>query len=171
MELNRETALNKKDQASPKTSGNPEVEIRKICNEIMTAMEERDVEKVMSFYAPDIVAFDLAGPAQFIGKKDYKKTWVEAFEMCADTEKSFHNVVHDLKITANENLAFVHSIRHNFMTPKVGKKMEIWMRCTQCFEKLNNKWLITHEQFSFPVDFETGKALMNQKPVGVTNLH
>ncbi len=169
MELNRETAVNKKAQANQPTS-NPEAEIRQICNQIMSAMESMDVEKIMSFYAPDIVAFDVAGPTQFIGKEDYKKTWVEAFEMCADTEQGL-NDVHDLKITADENLAFVHSIRHNVMTTKDGKKMEMWMRATQCFEKLNGKWLITHEQFSFPIDFESGKALMNQRPEGIASIH
>lgn len=170
MELNRETALNKKAQAKTATSGNPETEIRQIFDEIMSAMKEQDVEKIMSFYAPDVVAFDVAGPTQFIGKEDYKKSWVEAFEMCSENEE-WLNDAHDLKISADENIAFAHSIRHVIMTPKDGQKMEMWMRATQCFEKLNDKWLITHEQFSFPVDFETGKALFNQKPEGITNLH
>jgi ketosteroid isomerase-like protein len=52
---------------------------------------------------------------------------------------------------------------------KDGEKMDLWMRSTMCFKNISGKWLITHEQYSVPVDFESGKALMNLKPEKMLN--
>ncbi len=170
MELNKDTTLNKNAQATTATSRNPEAEISKIVDEILAALNERDVDKLMSFYAPDIVAYDCTGPAQYTDIKEYRKSWEEAFAMSNDDEEGSSDF-HGLRISADNTLGFVYAIRHDVLSPKDGKKMEMWMRMTQCFEKRNNKWLITHEQFSFPVDFGSGKALFNQRPEGFPTLH
>jgi len=156
-----------KDTKTKPTSHTDEYQVRHLLMNFNEAVVKRDVNKIMSFYAPNIVAYDIVPPLQFVGKKAYQKTWEEAF-----TSKSEGNIVYEAKdwtVTVNDNIAFAYGLVHNVMTSNKGKKMELYMRCTRCFEKVKGNWLITHEQFSVPVDFEHGKALMDLKPV--TNLH
>lgn len=143
-------------------------EIRKLYQEYEAAIKKQDLDKIMSFYSPDIVAFDIVPPLQFNGIKSYRKSWEEAFASCV-SDSEMKSEVKDLNITANDTIAYAHGLVHNIMTPKNGEKVDMWMRCTRCFEKQGGKWLITHEQYSVPVDFKSGKALMDLKPE--TKLH
>jgi uncharacterized protein (TIGR02246 family) len=145
-----------------------EKEVRQLLNDYFTAISEKDVDQLMSFYSDDIIAFDLVAPLQFKGKVAYRKSWEEAFAACKD-DPSEVNETKELKITADDNMAFSHSLHHNIMVSNEGKKMEMWMRSTNCLKKINGKWLIVHEQFSVPADFENGKALFNLSPD--TRLH
>ena len=38
------------------------------------------------------------------------------------------------------------------------------MRVTDCYRKIDGKWLITHEHVSVPVDLATAKADLASKP-------
>jgi ketosteroid isomerase-like protein len=76
---------------------------------------------------------------------------------------------HNLNITADDEIAFCHALNHCYGKAKNGQKMDMWMRSTHCFKKINGKWLITHEQYSVPVDFESGKALMDLRPDKILN--
>ncbi len=158
----------KKTQKKKITDEHPEYELRQIINEVRAAIDDRNVKKLMTFYAKDVVAFDIVPPLQYIGKKAYEKSWIEAFESSVSSQSGISEM-HGLRITVSGDVAFAHSINHCLTLRKDGEKMDMWMRSTQCFEKLNNKWLITHEQFSVPVDYETQKALFNLKPE--TGLH
>ncbi|MBC7714528.1 MAG: SgcJ/EcaC family oxidoreductase [Rhizobacter sp.] len=163
MNLNANGTTDKNAQVMPVTAANPEAEIRTLIDNVMNAMRAADVEKLMSFYAPDVVAFDVMTPAQFVGKESYKKTWVDAFEGMSDATNAKQEIS-NLKITASPEVAFAHLIRHDSFTDKSGKKMEMYMRATHCFKKINGQWLITHEQYSLPIDFETNKAVFDAKP-------
>lgn len=140
-----------------------EAEIRKLIKEFRAAAMARDVDKLMTFYADEIVAFDVIPPVQYVGKKSYRKSWEEAFESCKDDPSAMSESV-ELSITADDNLAFCHSLNHNVMVSNDGQKLKMWLRATNCFKKIDGKWLIVHEQFSVPIDFESGKALFNLGP-------
>ncbi|HEY2469923.1 MAG TPA: hypothetical protein VGI45_19050 [Terracidiphilus sp.] len=49
-------------------------------------------------------------------------------------------------------------------TIKSGKKVDVAVRVTDCFKKVNGKWLIAHTHVSVPVDMQTGKADSESKP-------
>ena len=151
-----------------KTSDNNEQQIRQLLSEFREAAMARDIDKVMSFYSPEVIAFDIVPPLQFKGREAYRKSWEEAFNSCKDDPANINETI-ELRVTVNDDLAFCHAINHNVMVSNEGKKMEMWMRSTHCLQKINDKWLITHEQFSVPVDFENQKPLFDLKPE--TNLH
>lgn len=156
MQTDTTPILNKKTSTS-----SPEAEVRQTINEIMDAMRAGDVDKLMTFYSPDIVAFDVSIPLQFKGVDAYKKSWIDAFDMC-DPNAESKQEVHELSITASNDIAFAHLIRHDVVQPKEGGKWDMWMRATHCFKKIGNKWLIVHEQFSVPVNFETKEAVFSE---------
>jgi ketosteroid isomerase-like protein len=50
------------------------------------------------------------------------------------------------------------------MTAKDGSKFNLTARVTDCYRKINGKWLITQEHVSVPVDLNTGKPDLTSKP-------
>ena len=149
-----------KNKNYPSDSG-PEKEIRAIIENAVAAFRERDINKILSFYAPKVVAFDIEPPLQYLNKNDYKKSWdiLNEFQEGATLEPN------DLSITVNENLAFSRCLYHFSGTTKQdGKKVDFWMRNTTCFEKLNGQWLIVHEHLSVPANVLDGKARTDLRP-------
>lgn len=160
----------KNKPAASKGLGSSEAQIKKLVDEFHQAILDQNVDKVMSFYADDVVAFDAMGPLEYIGKEAYRQSWEEAFSHTAEKNKNDSGYdIHQLKIVADENVAFAFSLNHCYGPQSDGTEMDMWMRATQGFKKINGKWLIFHEQYSVPTDFETGKALLSLKPE--TSLH
>lgn len=127
------------------------------------AIREGDLEHIMSFYSDDIIAYDMMPPLEFSGKDKYKKSWQEyfinyfKFPVNFDYEKQ--------KFTIEGDVAFTHALIHMSGEPKNGEeeKMDMWMRNTTCLKKDGDKWLITHEHNSIPIDKEM-KGLANLHP-------
>ena len=69
--------------------------------------------------------------------------------------------IHDLDITARDDVAFCHYLSRCGGTGPDGKEQIGWMRATACFRKTNGKWMIVHEHFSAPFDPQSGKALLD----------
>ena len=62
------------------------------------------------------------------------------------------------------DLAFSHCLSHATGKTMDGRDIDVWMRATDCYQKMNGKWMIVHEHVSVPGDFESGKILQNLKP-------
>jgi ketosteroid isomerase-like protein len=45
-----------------------------------------------------------------------------------------------------------------------GNALDITVRITDVYRKINGKWLAVHEHVSWPVDLATGKADLSSKP-------
>ena len=149
-----------KNKNYPSGAG-PETEIRTLILNFVAAFRERDINKLLSFYAPEVVAFDIEPPLQYLNKNDFKKSWdiLSEFQDGATLEPK------DLSIRVNENLGFSRCLYHFSGTTKQdGKSVDFWMRNTACFEKINGQWLIVHEHLSVPVNVMDGKARTDLKP-------
>jgi ketosteroid isomerase-like protein len=70
----------------------------------------------------------------------------------------------DLDITADDSLAYGHSIQRVAGTDKHGKKLDLTVRVTDVYKKINGNWLVIHEHVSVPVDLDTGKPDLTSKP-------
>ena len=57
-------------------------EISTLIEQWKQAVTTKDVDKIVSFYAQDIVAFDAVTALQFKGRKAYKAHWQACMEMC-----------------------------------------------------------------------------------------
>src|SRR6476620_9036450 len=92
-------------------SSHSEAEIRAYLNEFAKAIHAGDLSRIMSFYADDIVAFDMMPPLQFKSKSEYQKAaWQECFTDYFDFPVDFEH--HDLRVHANGDVAFSHSLLH-----------------------------------------------------------
>lgn len=140
---------------------NDEAAIQRLLNDCIRSLHDKNIEGIMSLYAPEVVSFDIVPPLRYKGADAFKKVWEEVFS-------SFHGPIdyeiHDLSITVGGDVAFAHSLNRISGTMNTGQKTDLWLRWTACFQKINGKWLIVHHQNSVPVDLEHGKAVLDLKP-------
>ncbi len=142
-------------------SANDEAQIRQMIDGFVKAFRAKDINGVVAIYAPEIVSFDLAPPLQYVGAAAYRKVFQEAMD---SFQGQIDFEVRDLNITTGSDVAYSYSFNRMGGTMKNGRKLDLWLRWTACFQKINGKWLIMHEQVSVPVDLESGNAVLDLKP-------
>jgi ketosteroid isomerase-like protein len=138
-------------------------EIAAVEASIAAGVEAKNADAIMANYIPGdtLVVFDVIPPLQYKGSEAYKKDWAGVLGGCSSSPKL---ELTGLDITAEGNLAFGHSTQHFSCKDLKGNKLEFTMRATDCYRKINGKWLIVHEHLSVPVDLATGKADLSSKP-------
>jgi uncharacterized protein (TIGR02246 family) len=142
-----------------------EQEIRALEDKFAAAFNAKDVDAIMKLYVPgsELVVFDLGVPLQHLGWEDYKKDWQDVF---AGTKGPVNFHITDLSIESDGKMAFSHSIQHGSLTGPDGNPMEMTVRVTDVYRKIDGKWLIVHEHVSVPIDFSGPKpepAMSSQK--------
>ena len=140
---------------------NDEAEIRKLLDHGIRALHDKNIESVMSMYAPEVVSFDIVPPLQYVGADAFRKVWEETF---SSFQGPIGYEIHDLHITVGNDIAFSHSLNRISGTLRTGQQTALWLRWTACFRKINGKWLIVHHQNSVPVDLQHGTAVLDLKP-------
>ena len=143
------------------SKANDEIQIRQLIDNWTKALRVKDIDGLMSHYAPDVLLFDLAPPLQYRGADAYRKNWEEWLP-------SFQGPVgyemRDLTIATGDDVAFCHSLNRISGMRTDGEQTDVWVRATVGFRKIDGKWMITHEHLSVPYDMETFKASLNLKP-------
>jgi ketosteroid isomerase-like protein len=141
-----------------------EREIKVLLNGLAEAVQAGELGDISSYYADDIVIFDMMPPLQFKNKEEYQKvSWQECFldYFAFPVEYNFHQQ----EISVSADLAVVHGLVHlNGTSKKDSAVMEAWMRSTIVLKKAGDRWAITHEHTSVPLALEDSKGLMNLAP-------
>lgn len=141
--------------------GNDEARLRAVIDAWAKAVRDKDVDGAMRNYSPDIVAFDAVNPLQKIGAEALKRRveeWFSAFEGRIGYE------IRDLKIVVASDVAFCHSVNRVSGAKVGGGKIDMWVRATVCFCKVDGDWMVTHEHVSVPFDPESGEASFDLEP-------
>jgi ketosteroid isomerase-like protein len=138
-----------------------EDDIRQRIGMLAQSIATLDLEGVMSHYAPDIVSFDVEPPLRQVGAAGKRKNWVEAF---AVFQPPLDYEIRDLTITVSGDVAFAYSINRLSGTLSNGTRGGVWVRVTMCFRRDDGRWLIAHDHASVPLDFASGKAVLNLEP-------
>lgn len=138
-----------------------EAQIRELIDDYVNAIRNHDLEAVVSAYAESFVAFDVVPPLQNVGAERYRRVWQEVFAML---EKPIPYEIRDLQVAAGDDVAFSHSLNRNNGTMKNGRTLDLWLRWTACYRKIDGKWKITHLHASVPADLQSGKALTELEP-------
>ena len=147
--------------ATEKNKAGDEAQIRQQIDGFVKAFSTKDLNLMMSLYAPGFVAFDIVPPLQDVGIDTYRKVWEKTFTFFQDPI-AFET--RDLSITAGNDVAFSYQLLRLQATMATGEKVDRWERLTFCFRKIDGKWLIAHEHVSVPVDLGSGKAVLDIKP-------
>lgn len=143
------------------TQANDEADIRRRLDKTVEAIRAMDLEALMPIYATDIVSFDIEPPLQHLGAEAKRKNWTKVFTMY---QGPLGYELRDLAITAGDDVAFVRTLARLSGTLTSGQSAGYWVRWTTGWRRVERDWRIVHDQISVPVDFETGKALLNLRP-------
>jgi len=135
--------------------------IRQRVEDYAKAIREKDIDRVMSLYARNIVSFDLNPPLRYAGTDNKRRAWQEFFAIYASPVAY---EVRDLNVTTEGELAFVHSLNHVNGTLASGHITDLWVRWTACFRRIDAVWLVVHDHVSVPADLKHGKAVLNLTP-------
>jgi len=135
--------------------------IRQRVEDWAKAFGAKDIDGIMSLYAPNIVSFDIGPPLRYVGADNKRRAWQEA--LAAYTGPIVYEV-HDLNVTTHDELAFVHSLNHVSGTLTSGHISDLWVRWTACFRQIDGVWLIVHDHVSVPADLVHGQAVLNLTP-------
>lgn len=138
-----------------------EQQVRQWMNDFKHAFEARDTKAIMALYAPDVIAYDVTPPLQYVGKASYTKDWAGYF---AGYKGPMHIEFRDCHISASGDIAILFCLLHVNGTLTNGKPASIWLRNTTALRRVNGHWLDFHDHVSIPADFATGKALDNLHP-------
>jgi uncharacterized protein (TIGR02246 family) len=138
-----------------------EVQIRSLIDDRVKAVRAKDVDVLVSHYAPGVLSFDVVNPLQSTGSDAIRKRleeWFSSFQGPIGFE------IRGLSIAAGDDVAFCHGLRGVTGTKTDGWKINMWYRTTICYRRIDGKWMITHEHDSVPFDVESGKASLELKP-------
>jgi ketosteroid isomerase-like protein len=125
----------------------PEAAVREDLEALAQAIRDKDVDAVMTHYAPDIVVYDVKPPLVVQSAADYRRsfeTWFASMQGPIDYE------MNDLRISMSESHAFCHCQGHVKGTKVGGEKVDYWVRVTTCMQQANGQWLVGHEHVSMP---------------------
>lgn len=137
-------------------------EVRTLIETWMAAVRDRDLERIMVAYAPDVVAYDAIVALRFVGSDAYRDHWRVCLTHCAGGPMIFEP--EELHVTVSGDAAFAHGLIHCGGTGDNGETHSAWMRMTACYRRTGNGWKIVHEHFSAPFEMESGKALFELEP-------
>jgi ketosteroid isomerase-like protein len=116
----------------------------------------------MSLYSPDSIYFDVVPPLQFAGSAAIRSNFLRWFD---EYEGPIGLKTSNLSIAVSRDLAFAHMLHLDSGKRKNGVDAAIWLRSTVCCRRIDDKWLITHEHISLPIDWgKSGMAVMDLAP-------
>ena len=139
-----------------------EISLRQLIAKMAEAIRAMDLAGLKECFAPDMVSFDVGGPPlQTVGAEAKLKNWEMAFTVF---QPPLSYEIRDFTITVSDDVAFGHSFNRFSGTLENGDGFGPWVRYTVCFEKIDGRWFIAHDQVSVPVDFASGTALLNLEP-------
>lgn len=127
----------------------------------MKAFQARDENAIAALYDPDVVAYDIVPPLQYVGWDAYRKVY-QGF--LAQYKGPLEVEFRDVHISVRGDLAFVTGLERLGGTLISGQKSSIWARFTSILRKTNGKWLDIHDHVSVPADIASGKASLDLKP-------
>ena len=146
-----------------RTQASDEAQIRALEDSFAAGVRAKDVNAIMKVYVPDqtLFVFDVVPPRQYVGAAAYRKDW-EEFLNDIDGPANFE--ITDLAVVAEGNLGYSHSIQHVSGKNKKGEAIDLTVRVTDAYRKVDGHWLVTMEHVSVPVNLDTGEPDLQPKP-------
>ena len=137
-------------------------EVRALLDSQTEAIRTKDIDRLMSLYSPGIAYFDVVPPLQYAGSAALRSRFVEWFD---GFKGSIGTEARDMHISSSGDIAVAHWFSRVSGTLKNGQEVAgSWVRATSCLQQSNQRWLITHEHISLPVDIASRSAAMDLVP-------
>lgn len=141
----------------------PHDQIRHLLMQWEKAFRAKDVDAIMSVYAPGevVVAFDVVPPLAKVGRDAYRQNYEEFFALFSGP---LEVELREVRIVAAGDVAFLHCFDRMSGTLQSGEHFDVWLRVTSGLRKIDGEWRIIHDHVSVPIHFETGTAALDLSP-------
>jgi uncharacterized protein (TIGR02246 family) len=136
-------------------------EIQALYESQFDAIRAKDLDRLMSFYSPDIVYYDVVPPLRFVGSDALRERFTHWF---AGFQGPIGMDLRDLHVAASGDLAIAHFLSRSRGTLTNGREVGSWVRGTSCCQRADGRWLVTHEHISLPVDVAAGRPATDLTP-------
>ncbi|MFI0961482.1 nuclear transport factor 2 family protein [Streptomyces sp. NPDC021080] len=126
-----------------------EGEIRRLDAELTEALRERDLDRAMACYAPDVEVFHPVSGMEQSGADALRKAqeqWFSALAGPADRE------VLDFRLRIDESVAFGHALVRLRAPLADGTTLDTTARVTTGYRAAGDRWQIVHQHTSVPSD-------------------
>ncbi|MBM7693326.1 ketosteroid isomerase-like protein [Peribacillus deserti] len=139
------------------------IKVQDVLENYKSSVYEKDVERFLATYAPEIHIYDCWGNWEIKGISHWRANVEEWFNGLKVDGVSLNVEFNDLVIEENMNLAFVHcTVTFAAHDIKSGDKLrQMTNRFTFGLNKKDDFWQISHEHSSLPINMETGKGIFN----------
>jgi ketosteroid isomerase-like protein len=142
--------------ATTSTHATDEDQIRAVIADRAAALRDRDAERFVAQYAPQIVKFDLPPPLVYSGPQARDADALRAW-FASHPGGPIDYQIRDLTVAAGGDVAFCHSLN------QLGGAL--WFRSTIGLRKIGGQWRITHEHSSTPFYMDgSDKAALDLQP-------
>lgn len=138
-----------------------EAQLRQLIEDQASAIGAKDMDRLMTYYAPDVVVFDAKTPFQTRGTGAWRRTWEECLPYFPD---SFRTELRDLSLNVSGDLALAHWLQRFTGMEEDHPAMQTWIRITAGYRRLHGRWRIVHEHASVPFDPQTAHAAFTLEP-------
>ncbi len=141
------------------------IKVQDVLENYKSSVYEKDVERFLTIYAPDIHIYDCWSNWECKGIIHWRTNVEEWFEGLRRDGVSLIVNFNDLVIEENMNLAFVHcSVKFTAQNVETEEKLrQLTNRFTFGLRKVDDSWMITHEHSSLPINKDTGMGIFNLK--------
>lgn len=122
-------------------------DIQSLLDGRVNAAEKKDIDAMMSHFAPEIVYYDAVLPLQFTGFDEVRRNfqrWFDGYDGPISLKTK------DLSVAVGGDVAFAHMLHLDSGKRTTGEEIAIWVRSTVCCRKIDGTWLVTHEHISLP---------------------
>ena len=136
-------------------------EVRALLDGRSEAFRLKDIDRVMSLYADDIVYFDLVPPLRYTGSAALRGRFSDWFERW---ETAIGQELREVNIVTSGDIAAAHMLIRTSGTLKTGQQVGYWVRTSNICWRADRNWVITHEHVSLPVDLKAGRPVMDLVP-------
>ncbi|MGW1026371.1 nuclear transport factor 2 family protein [Streptomyces sp. NPDC002577] len=126
-----------------------EGELRRIDAELTRAFRDKDIDRAMACYTPDVEAFHpMSGPEQrgIDALRKALEWWWSTLTGPVDRE------VLELRVEVDESVAFSHALVRMRATRADGGPLDSVVRVTTGYRAVGDRWLIAHQHASVPFD-------------------
>jgi ketosteroid isomerase-like protein len=121
----------------------------------------KDIDQLMSVFSPDIVYFDIVPPLRYSGADALRERFTDWF---GRWQGPIGQELHDVEVLASGDVAAAHMLVRASGTLLDGREVDYWVRVSDFCRRDGDRWRITHEHVSLPVDLATRTVVMDLTP-------
>ncbi|GAB3745430.1 YybH family protein [Microlunatus parietis] len=136
-------------------------EIEALLEERGRAAWDKDLDRLMAVFAPEVVYFDIVPPLRYTGAAALRDRFADWF---GRWQSPIGQQVQELEILATREVAAAHMLVRASGTLLNGREVDYFVRVSDSLRRGSAGWLITHEHVSVPVDLATGSAVIDLRP-------